>query len=145
MTSLWFQRKCYKNWTNWKLKLRLACVSIRMGNAPKDFQKPLWNTPHRIQTATSCTRGVVTAGVSGGSQRYHQQNVVPHNAHLCLTFNAHINVEAVAPAEEGRIHSSTIKYLFKYMFKGSDRTVPGMTIDNAAHDDPLKGSSSFRA
>lgn len=40
--------------------------------------------------------------------------VVPYNPYLLRTFNCHINIEAY-----GSIKS--IKYLFKYIYKGRDR------------------------
>ncbi len=40
--------------------------------------------------------------------------IVPYNKHLSLTFNCHLNVEYC-----GTI--GAIKYLYKYIFKGSDR------------------------
>ncbi len=41
--------------------------------------------------------------------------VVPYNPYLCKKFNAHINVEVCS-------HMTAIKYLFKYVYKGPDRT-----------------------
>jgi hypothetical protein len=40
--------------------------------------------------------------------------VVPHNSYLTRKFNAHINVEVLAGIR-------SIKYLFKYVYKGQDR------------------------
>jgi hypothetical protein len=44
---------------------------------------------------------------------YNNQWVVPHNPYLSRMFNAHMNVEVSAG-----IHN--VKYLFKYVYKGSD-------------------------
>ena len=43
------------------------------------------------------------------------QWVVPYNPYLCLKYQAHINVEVCNSA-------SAIKYIHKYIYKGSDRT-----------------------
>jgi hypothetical protein len=45
---------------------------------------------------------------------YNNQWVVPHNPYLTKMFNAHINVEVSADIQ-------SVKYLFKYVYKGPDR------------------------
>ncbi|KAG2197507.1 hypothetical protein INT47_007116 [Mucor saturninus] len=58
---------------------------------------------------------------------YHADNrwVVPHNLYLAVKYNTHINVEFCAG-------NQAIKYLFKYIYKGSDRAqiavLPAQTI-----------------
>ena len=41
--------------------------------------------------------------------------MVPYNPYLCLKYNAHINVEICSSV-------SSVKYLYKYVFKGHDRS-----------------------
>jgi len=41
--------------------------------------------------------------------------IVPHNLYLCTKYNAHINVEICSSI-------SAVKYLYKYVYKGHDRT-----------------------
>jgi hypothetical protein len=61
--------------------------------------------------------------------------VVPYNPYLLHTFNCHINVEAC-----GSIKS--VKYLFKYIYKGHDRASvairDGGNADNNANIDEIK-------
>jgi hypothetical protein len=45
---------------------------------------------------------------------YDNRWVVPHNPYLTKMFNAHINVEVFA-------NIWSVKYLFKYIFKGLNR------------------------
>ncbi len=45
---------------------------------------------------------------------YDNRWVVPHNPYLTKMFNAHINVEVSAG-------TWSVKYLFKYVYKGLDR------------------------
>jgi hypothetical protein len=42
------------------------------------------------------------------------RRVVPYNSYLIRTFNCHINVEACSSIK-------SVKYLFKYIYKGHDR------------------------
>jgi len=46
--------------------------------------------------------------------------VVPHNPYLTKMFNAHINVEVFTGIQ-------SVKYLFKYVYKGPDRVVAVIT------------------
>jgi hypothetical protein len=50
---------------------------------------------------------------------------VSHNPYLCLRYNCHINVEAC-------VNVNSIKYLYKYAYKGADRataTLHGVRTD----------------
>jgi len=46
---------------------------------------------------------------------FTNRDVVPHNPYLSQTFNCHINVEIATSI-------SAVKYLYKYIYKGHDRT-----------------------
>ncbi|GJY13681.1 DNA helicase [Tanacetum coccineum] len=60
--------------------------------------------------------------------------VVPYNRSLCLMFHAHINVEYCG-------WTMLIKYLFKYISKGTDRVVARITRENG---DPSPSTSRTR-
>jgi len=51
--------------------------------------------------------------------------VVPYNAYLLLRYNAHINVEYCASVK-------AVKYLYKYIFKGHDRAVVSLSLDQSS-------------
>jgi hypothetical protein len=48
--------------------------------------------------------------------------VVPHNRYLSLRYDCHINLEVC-------INVASIKYLYKYAYKGSDRAAADVTTD----------------
>jgi hypothetical protein len=47
--------------------------------------------------------------------------IVPYNAYLCLKYDAHINVEICASVK-------CVKYMYKYVYKGHDKTKMTMTV-----------------
>lgn len=55
--------------------------------------------------------------------------VVPYNAYLLLKYNCHINVEVCASIQ-------SVKYLFKYVYKGHDCANVEIKVDK--HDEPAK-------
>ena len=50
------------------------------------------------------------------------RSVVPYNPWLCTKYNAHINVELCASVQ-------SVKYLYKYIFKGQDRAMAKLMSD----------------
>lgn len=52
--------------------------------------------------------------IQKGGAIIDNRSVVPDNKYLCKVFDCHINVEVCSP-----IHS--VKYLYKYVYKGHDR------------------------
>ncbi len=58
---------------------------------------------------------------------YDNRNVVPYNQYLIQKYQCHINVEICS-------HVTTVKYLYKYVYKGSDRAVVSVTpIEDQGH------------
>ena len=80
-------------------------------NFPKSFQEEtiVDDFGFTIYRRREDSRHVIKNGV-----RLDNRNVVPYNMNLLKKYNAHINVEWCNK-------SNMIKYLFKYITKGSDR------------------------
>lgn len=51
--------------------------------------------------------------------------VVPHNVYLCTKYNAHLNVEICTGIR-------AVKYLYKYVYKGHDKTLMAMRREYSA-------------
>ncbi|XP_072054259.1 uncharacterized protein [Arachis hypogaea] len=56
------------------------------------------------------------------------RNVVPYNAYLLISYQAHVNLEYCNK-------SNAIKYLFKYVNKGPDRVAVGVTKETSSGED----------
>ncbi|CAO3656219.1 unnamed protein product [Mucor hiemalis] len=73
---------------------------------------------------------------------YHADNrwVVPHNLYLCVKYDTHINVEFCAG-------NSAIKYLFKYICKGSDHAQIALkpAVDNNTTNNSNPNASTSTA
>ncbi|UYV68762.1 hypothetical protein LAZ67_6000728 [Cordylochernes scorpioides] len=68
-----------------------------------------------------------------GTHEVDNRWVVPYNPYLLVRFNAHINVEVCASVK-------SVKYLFKYVYKGHDRaevevSVGELDMESRAHDE----------
>src|SRR5579859_871153 len=62
---------------------------------------------------------------------FTNRDVVPYNPYLSQTFNCHINVEIATSI-------SSVKYLYKYVYKGHDRTAISIQRDEAEVIDEVK-------
>eukprot|EP00918_Siedleckia_nematoides_P005826 GHVU01012748.1.p1 GENE.GHVU01012748.1~~GHVU01012748.1.p1 ORF type:complete len:1670 (-),score=111.61 GHVU01012748.1:639-5648(-) len=63
-------------------------------------------------------------------------DIVPYNPLLLLDLQCHINVEFVASAGGG------VAYLFKYVYKGEDKTIAGLRVDD--NPDEISSYESMR-
>ncbi|KAE9047120.1 hypothetical protein PR001_g4343 [Phytophthora rubi] len=88
----------------------------------KGFPKPLVEVTRANQDGYPVYRrrrrepGVLTYKGKTYDNETVNQWVVPYNPYLSQKYNCHINVEVCTPI-------TTIKYMYKYVYKGSDRAV----------------------
>ena len=105
------------------------CPCMQDGQCTKNFPKP-FNAkttigedcyPHYRRRSTTDGGHTTTVRVSqtGSTVTVDNRNVVPYNPWLLLKYRAHINVEFCASIK-------AIKYLYKYVYKGSDRATVTM-------------------
>ncbi|KAH0644169.1 hypothetical protein KY284_032053 [Solanum tuberosum] len=102
--------------------LNPGCLCMKQGKCSKHFSKKFNN-----QT-TFDADGFLIYRRRNTDNRY----VVPYNRNLIVKFDAHINVELCN-------YSRSVKYLFKYVNKGSDRATIGIECsDTTTERDEIK-------
>ena len=93
---------------------------------PKAFQNETQQTKdgYPIYKRRSCSEGGLSCKVSGKDGEIEVDNrwVVPYNPYLCLKYDSHINVEICSTI-------ASIKYLYKYVYKGPDKAVVSIVDD----------------
>jgi len=97
--------------------LNPLCACMRDGVCSKLF-------PKNFQAETTTGDGVKVAHrrrqdgrtVDKGGAALDNRSMVPFNPWLCTKYNAHINVEICTSVQ-------SVKYLYKYIFKGQDRAM----------------------
>ena len=95
---------------------------------PKAFQEetilqedgyPLYRRRNNGQSFTTQVR----THIGMQTFTFNNQYVVPYNPYLSWRYKAHINVEVCASVQ-------AIKYIHKYIYKGSDRTTIQLSFEN---------------
>ncbi|XP_078434171.1 uncharacterized protein LOC144705400 [Wolffia australiana] len=72
--------------------------------------------------------------VQKGSHLIDNRWVVPYNKYLCKVFNCHINVEICSSIQ-------SVKYLYKYVYKGHDRIQAKLSSKVPPMDDAIAGAA----
>ena len=87
---------------------------------PREFCEETTITPDKYPEYKRSNNG---ASATRGGHTFTNQHVVPYNPYLCAKYNCHINVEIA----NGIL---VVKYLYKYVYKGHDRTCISIQRDN---------------
>ncbi|UYV61908.1 K02A2.6-like [Cordylochernes scorpioides] len=104
--------------------LRSPCMSD--GKCIKDFPKSfLQLTEANNNGYPRYRRRVDGQTLVVGTHQVDNRWVVPYNPYLLVRFNAHIKVEVCASVK-------SVKYIFKYVYKGHDRTEVEVTVGESA-------------
>ena len=107
---------------------------MKDGKCSKNYPKPFAETT----TADSNEYPVYRRRDDGqtfykgrGNYEFTNRDVVPYNLYLSQTFNCHINVEIATSI-------SSVKYLYKYIYKGHDRTAISIQHEENAPVDEIR-------
>jgi hypothetical protein len=87
---------------------------------PKEFQDETIITADQYPKYKRSNNGV---SVTIGGHTFTNQHVIPYNPYLSAKYNCHINVEVANTI-------LTVKYLYKYVYKGHDRAAVSLQNDN---------------
>ncbi len=109
---------------------------LEAGKCTKDFPKPFQHETKLSEDGypkycRSENGHVVTINVAGIPTDVDNRWVVPYNPFLSQKYNAHINVEACTSVR-------SVKYLFKYVYKGHDCANLEVTESDTINHDELK-------
>ena len=107
------------------------CVCMENGECKKNFPKPLQQQTEVNVNGYPLYR---RRGQHRAQLRRHTVNdswVVPHNPHLLMKFNCHMNVEVCTTVR-------SVKYIFKYIHKGNDAAHVEIRQNHLNHDEILQ-------
>ena len=109
-----------------------SCVCMEDGQCKKKFPKPFRDeTAENINGYPAYRRRNNGRTVQIGGLVADNSYVVPYNKQLLRKFRAHINVEACATVK-------SVKYLFKYVYKGHDCANMEMVVEDGEARDEIK-------
>ena len=94
-------------------------------NFPKEFHEETLENVNGYPAYRSRHNGTVRVGVHVADNRF----ILPHNSYLLRKYRAHIILEACASVE-------SVKYLFKYVYKGHDYANMELAVHQPNPNDP---------
>ncbi|MBW0532080.1 hypothetical protein O181_071795, partial [Austropuccinia psidii MF-1] len=108
------------------------------------FPKPYSKETMICEDAYPIYRHWQAVGFKSGGHVYTNQDVIPYSKYLSLRYRCHINVEIPYGIK-------ALKYLYKYICKGKDRSMMRLEMDdelksfiNGHYIGPSEGSYYFR-
>ncbi|XP_078431367.1 uncharacterized protein LOC144703147 [Wolffia australiana] len=117
------------------------CSCMKNGKCSKKFSKEFIGSTQVNNDGYSlylhCNNG---RDIQKGSYFIDNRWVVPYDKYLCKVFNCHINVEICSSIQ-------SVKYLYKYVYKGHDRIQAKVSSKNVPMDSSNVGATqdtSFR-
>lgn len=109
-----------------------SCVCMEDGQCKKNFPKPFREeTAENVNGYPAYRRRNNGRTVQIGGLVADNSYVVPYNQDLLRKYRAHINVEACATVK-------SVKYLFKYIYKGHDCANMEMAVGEGEARDEIK-------
>ncbi|GBN37387.1 hypothetical protein AVEN_160834-1 [Araneus ventricosus] len=103
---------------------------MRDGQCCKSFPKQFKDDTEENVNGYPIYRRRATEPVQVGKYSIDNRLVVPYNPWLLKKFNAHINVEVCAPVK-------SVKYLYKYVYKGHDAASVKIQKEGALDHDEI--------
>ena len=109
-----------------------SCVCMEDGKCKKNFPKQFRDeTAENVNGYPAYRRRNNGRTVQIGELVADNSYVVPYNKQLLLKYRAHINIEACATVK-------SVKYLFKYVYKGHDCANMEMVVEDGEARDEIK-------
>ena len=110
---------------------------MKDGRCSKHFPKPFCDATRIGDDAYACYKRIPrSAGGNSfvkGGMVFDDSRVVPHSPSLLCALQCHVNIEKIVSAR-------AIAYLFKYVFKGSDRSLVSVGLAEGAADGNANGT-----
>ena len=108
------------------------CVCMKEGECKKKFPKLFWDeTAENVNGYPAYRRKNDGRTVQIGRLVADNSYIVPYNRDLLRKYRAHINVEVCASVK-------SVKYLFKYVYKGHDCANMDMVMEDGEVRDEIK-------
>ncbi len=109
------------------------CMDQETGKCTKEFPKAYSEATKQNKNGYPIYQRSKNAknSINKNGFEFDNSRVVPYNLYLCTKYGGHLNVEVCSSV-------TSVKYLFKYVYKGHDRVKFGFTENNEESKDEIK-------